>query len=119
MLALWLASGRSAPRRLQLGGAPPRWALLCALARRGGGGGAPAAAAGRGGGGQGRRRGADPVGGADGTVLDGLVLGAAGDRHLLAALVFVGDLGRMRGEKKKALSKLERLYIFTLTTRAV
>lgn len=71
--------GRSAPWRLRLG-------LLCALVGRGGGGGA----AGRGGWGCGG--GADHVGGADGAVLDGLVLGAPGDGHLLAALILVRDV---------------------------
>ena len=69
------------------GGGAPLWpALLCALVRCVGGGG------GRGRRGVGRRGGgADPVGRADGAVLDGFVLGAAGDRHVLTALLLLGD----------------------------
>lgn len=79
--------GWSTPWRLGLGGSPPRrLGLLCALVWCGVG------CAGRGGDGRGGwRGGADPVGGADRAVLDGLVLRAARDGHLLAALVFVGD----------------------------
>lgn len=87
VLRLGHSLGRSAPWRLGLGGAPPRLALLCALVWCDGGCGS----AGRGGDGRGRGGGADPVGGADGAVLDGLVLWAARDGHLLAALVFVRD----------------------------
>lgn len=91
VLMLVDSSGRSTPWRLRRGGAPPRLALLCALVRCG---------CGRGGGGRRGRGGADPVGRADGTVLDGLILGAAGDGHLLAALVFVGDCVGKHEEKK-------------------
>lgn len=86
--------GRSTPWRLRLVGAPPRLALLCALIWRGGG------SAGRGGDGRGRGGGADPVGGADGAVLNGLALGAARDGHLLAALIFVGNCNDVRKKKK-------------------
>lgn len=76
--------GRSAPRRQRVGGAAQWRVVVCALVGRGGRRG---------------RGGADPVGGADGAVLDGLALRAAGDRHLLAAPVFVGDCSEEGGDK--------------------
>lgn len=96
------ASGPSAAGRLRLGRVPPLLALLCALVWCGG-------AAGRSGDGRGRGGGADAVGGADGAVLDGLVLRAARDGHVLALLVFVGDCGdKRRRDWRTCSGKLSR-----------